>query len=101
MGTSSGKTLTFAVSGERGACCGGARRSAAADYTPQIQAPIPGPSTTRSPDGINYSTGRGLDLRGVYEDRSTASASTMEVPRVSLSRASSSSSPRAASCPLL
>ncbi|GJE98711.1 copper-fist transcription factor [Phanerochaete sordida] len=87
----SGKTLTFAVSGERAPCCSGGRRSAAPDYNQQVQSSIAEPSP-RSRAEVNFSDGRGLDLRGVYEEWNVAGPSTTEVPRVSLSRASSSSS---------
>lgn len=76
-----GKTLTFAVSGERGACCG--RRSPHhLDITQQA-----GPSS--GPSAMDSDTFRGgLDLRGIYELDSSSS----DLPRTSLSRASSASS---------
>ncbi|KAI0342217.1 hypothetical protein BDW22DRAFT_1345398 [Trametopsis cervina] len=105
MGT--GKTLTFAVSGERAACCSGsARRAATAtnmETNPQLlygQDSQAGPSRATGgrliPQldplqvGFNYD-GQQLDLRGAYEEW-PASGSSAGVPRVSLSRASSTSS---------
>ena len=85
MGT--GKTLTFAVSGERASCCG--RRNTGTDYSQQAGPSSAGPSM--SGHGSLEFEGRVLDLRGVYEDWNASSSST-SVPRVSLSRASSSSS---------
>lgn len=91
MGTSNGKTLTFAVSGERASCCSRGRQNTAPDCNQQVEPPIAGTST-RSLGEVNFDASRSLDLRGVYEEWSTPEASSMEVPRVSLSRASSSSS---------
>lgn len=87
MGT--GKTLTFAVSGERGGCCGG-RKSPQHQHQQQPQA---GPSSSTSRLIVGQGGYQELDLRGVYEWSSPSS----EVPRVSLSRASSSSSRSSAS----
>lgn len=90
MGIGSGKTLTFAVSGERAPCCGsGGQRNAAAEYRPQPGPATAGPSTSRQ-GAVSFNVHPPLDLRGVYEWN--ASSSSMDVPRVSLSRASSSSS---------
>ncbi|KIP03133.1 hypothetical protein PHLGIDRAFT_16085 [Phlebiopsis gigantea 11061_1 CR5-6] len=81
MGT--GKTITFATSGERAPCCGS--RNAAPHYAPQA-----GPSTTGSSQNVvDSETHRPLDLRGVYTEWDASGSSP--VPRVSLSRASSSS----------
>lgn len=87
MGT--GKTLTFAVSGERASCCG--RRNTGTDYSQQQHA---GSSSSAGPsmsaqNPLRYDGQRVLDIRGVYEEWN---ASESSVPRVSLSRASSSSS---------
>nr|ABF60559.1 ACE1 transcription factor [Phanerodontia chrysosporium] len=89
MGLGSGKTLTFAVSGERGPCCGGGRDTTP-DYSQQIRAPIAGPS--RSQNEVTLGSGRPLDLRGVFEEWGTPGSAATDIPRVSLSRASSSSS---------
>ncbi|KAF7800228.1 hypothetical protein EIP86_011475 [Pleurotus ostreatoroseus] len=76
-----GKTLTFAISGERAACCG---RRSPHHVDPTQQA---GPSTSVSAlDPAGYQGG--LDLRGIYEFDSSSS----DLPRASLSRASSTSS---------
>ncbi|KAI0089586.1 hypothetical protein BDY19DRAFT_111371 [Irpex rosettiformis] len=112
-GLGSGKTLTFAVSGERGACCSAGRRRSVSDshlpmdvvYGQQSQ---PGPSGLNMPEPVGRSMpdlasqfgfqGQQLDLRGSYEEWTAAAASpsnstTMDsVPNVSLSRASSTSS---------
>ena len=88
-GLSNGKT--FAVSGERNANCGGAKKSLHADAgvvsNGNAQA---GPSRTNgslmSPLDLQEAE---LDLRGVYEWNSS---SPTDAPRVSLSRASSRSS---------
>ncbi len=97
----SGKTLTFAVSGERGACCsGGARPRAASDSNlplgmayGQHQQSQAGPSNLSLDAQFDFQ-GQQLDLRGTYEEwaASTSASTSMEVPRVSLSRASSTSS---------
>ncbi len=84
MGT--GKTLTFALSGERAPCCGGTRPLRAEGETSNHA----GPSTSRSAmqGHPSYQNGPALDLRGVYE----WDTPSLDVPRVTLSRASSSSS---------
>ncbi|KAI0689544.1 hypothetical protein BC835DRAFT_1368449 [Cytidiella melzeri] len=99
----SGKTLTFAVSGERGACCSGARRAGSQThlhvdvaYGQQSQ---PGPSnlsigrsmSNMEPHSQFDFEGQQLDLRGAYEGW-PVSATSMDVPRMSVSRASSTSS---------
>ena len=91
MGLGNGKTLTFAVSGERAPCCGGGRRNPGPDYGQQAAGPsTAGPSRTGL-DAASFDGRRALDLRGVYEDWNNSSSS-VNVPKVSLSRASSSSS---------
>ncbi|EKM56751.1 uncharacterized protein PHACADRAFT_254049 [Phanerochaete carnosa HHB-10118-sp] len=90
-GTSNGKTLTFAVSGERAPCCSRERQNMSPSYNQQAEPPSAGTSS-RSPGEVNFNASHSLDLRGVYEEWSGPDASNMEVPRVSLSRASSSSS---------
>ena len=81
----SGKTLTFALSAQRDSCCG--RNSP--QTVPESQQAGPS-STSRAVLNISqmeYQQAE-LDLRGIYE----WSSSSSDVPRVSLSRASSASS---------
>lgn len=92
MGT--GKTLTFAVSGERGPCCSGSRSRSAdpgvgnpgSSSRHGTSATSAGQETSQYADSTS-----GQDFQSVYDEWSGLS-SALTVPRVALSRASSSSS---------